>query len=726
MGDFFRELSRRKVFKVAALYIVGAWVVLQAADLAFPGMQIPESSIRFVWIGAIAVLPIVLILGWRFDITGGGIARTPSRGSAESKPLGRGDYAILSVFAASILAIGLGVAAEVWKSRSSSTDAMTPATIYEKSIAILPFENLSGDAANEPFTMGVHDDVLTHVSKISDIKVISRTSVVRLDRDISIREIGKLLDVAIVLEGGVQRIGDRIRINAQLIDAATDQHLWSESFDRELSADNIFAIQSEIAAAITDKLRAALSPRDKINLNRQPTHNLQAYEAYLLGKQRMAHRTRPDMFAALDYFESASEMDPEYALAFVGLAEAALLLNNYGYLQLEEALEIAEPALQRALDLDDELGAAHSAIGLKYVRQGRWQDGRAAFERAISLDPNDAAPYNWYADMLINALGEPEPALPLLEKARQLDPLSAVIATTRGEALEAVGRFDDAMAQFQKAIEIDPDYPGAYAMLSLHYRAVRGQLDEAVRVGRLGLSIDPTWNSDILGLGYLELGDADSAKYWIERSVNMKPQSFFAVSAEVFLRHYLGEAEAALDAAGRLNTIAPGNNASLFILVANGNYENAIEGFLPLYPLLSCDGDLSVTRNNLFQAINLSLALEKTGNADCANRMLDAALEQMQHMPRRGLRGYGIADVEVYARQGKTRPALDALRQAIDEGHRWFWWSQGERSPHMTTIAQNAEFMAMMDEIRADMAAQLERVRQMEANGELAVVPELP
>jgi hypothetical protein len=133
-----------------------------------------------------------------------------------------------------------------------------------------------------------------------------------------------------------------------------------------------------------------------------------------------------------------------------------------------------------------------------------------------------------------------------------------------------------------------------------------------------------------------------------------------------------------------------------------------------------------VTRNNLFPAINLSLALEKSGDIDCANRILDSALEQMQRMPRLGSRGYGFADVEVYARQGKTRFALDALRQAIDEGHRWFWWSQGERSPHTASLSGNAEFKAMMDEIRADMAAQLERVRQMEANGELADVPELP
>ena len=726
MGEFFNELSRRKVFRVAALYIVGAWVVLQVADLAFPGLQVPEGSIRFVWIGAIAALPIVLILGWRFNIAGGRITRTPALDMTEAIPLGRSDYAILSVLAVGIVAIGLGVAAEVWKSRTSSPDAISPATVNAKSIAILPFENLSGDAANQPFTMGVHDDVLTHVSKISDIKVISRTSVVRLDRGISIREIGKLLDVATVLEGGVQRIGSRIRINAQLIDATTDQHLWAESFDRELSAENIFAIQSEIAAAITEKLRATLSPRDKANLNKLPTHNLQAYEAYLLGKQRMSHRTGPDFFAARDYFENAIEIDPEYALAYVGLAEVSLLLNTYGYWQLEESLDVAEPALEAALDLDDELGAVQTAVALKYTREGRIAEARAAYERAIALDPNYATPYHWLGDLLVNVLGEPEVAVPVLENARQLDPLSAIIAATLGEALEGVGRLDEALAHYRKAVEIDPDYPGGYAMLAAHYQAARGQLDEAVRAGRRELSLDPTRNSDVLGMMYLDLGDAETAAYWIERSVSTRPFSAFAVTAETLLHRYLGEEEEALDAAERLYEIAPGNNMSLVTLVTYGYYEEALESFLPFYSWLECDVDPTVVRNNLFPAINLSLAFEKTGNADCANRILDAVLEQMQRMPRLGVRGYGIADVEVYARQGKTRLALDALRKAIDEGYRWLWWAQGEGSPHMTSLLENAEFKAMMDEIRADMADQLERVRQMEANGELAVVPELP
>jgi len=724
MGDFFRELGRRKVFRVAALYIVGAWVVLQVADLAFPGLRVPESSIRFVWMGVIAAFPVALILGWRFNIAGGRIKRTPARDTAEAVPLGRNDYAILSILAVSVVAIGLGVVAEIWASRSLPPDTETPATVNAKSIAILPFENLSGDATNEPFTMGVHDDVLTHVSKISDIKVISRTSVMRLDRRISIPEIGKLLEVATVLEGGVQRIGNRIRINAQLIDAITDQHLWSESFDRELSAENIFAIQSEIAAAITDKLRATLSPRDKANLNKLPTHNLQAYEAYLLGKQRMAHRTGPDFFAALDYFETAIELDPEYALAYVGLAEVGLLLNTYGYWQLEESLHVVEPALEAALDLDDELGAAHTAVGLKYTREGRPTEARAAFERAIALDPNYATSYHWLGDLLINVLGEPELAVPVLENARQLDPLSAIIAVTLGEALEGVGRFDDALALFRKTVEIDPDYPGGYAMLALHYLAVRGQPDEAVRAARRELSLDPTRNSDVLGRIYLDLGDAEKAKYWIEKSVNMRPSSSFAVTAETLLHRYLSEEEEALDAAERLYEIAPGNNMSLVTLVTYGHYEEALERFFPFYSWLECDGDMTVVRNNLFPAINLSLALEKTGNIECADRMLDAALEFMQRMPRLGLRGYGIADVEIYARQGKTRLALDTLRKSIDDGYRWSWWTQGEGSPHMTSLLENAEFKAMMDEIRADMAAQLERVRQMEANGELAEVPE--
>ena len=724
--NFLEELRRRRVVRVAALYVVGAWLVIQAADLAFPGLHIPESAIRFVWIGALIGFPVALIVGWRFDVIGGRIVHTAASSWHEHTNLSRTDYAVLTVLAISVAAITSSLVADIFAVRTPETEQQAVSNIDPKSIAVLPFTDMSGDESNKPFTLGIHDDVLTHVSKISDIKVISRTSVARLDSGLSISEIGMLLGVATVLESGVQRIGDRVRINAQLIDAATDQHLWAETFDRELTTRNIFAIQSEIAAAITAELQATLSPQDQASLSKMPTPSLPAYEAYLLGKQRMTLRTREELLNAIDYFERALELDLQYALAYVGLANANLLLNNYGYLPLEDALAVADSALESALQLDDELGAAYASIGLSQVQQGNTSAAAEAFQRAIKLAPNDATAYHWYGDMLLTRSARPEEALPVLQRARELDPLSPIVNVTLGEVLETVGEFDEALAQYRKAMEIEPDYPGAYYLIGMQYRTVFGKLDEAILWHRREASIASARETSIFGWNYLDLGDDAQAERWIDRANRANPNGFPPRSIKVFLHRYRGEEAEALRLARRLMDTWPGNNTSLVTLVTYGRDQEVLRELAPLYPELSCDSEITVTRLNLSQAINISLAVERTGDGECANRILNAALKQTRRMPSRGSRGFGIANVEILARQGKIQQALDTLRQAIDDGFRRAWWAQGEGSPHMTSLLENEEFKKMMNEIRSDMAKQLERIREMEANGELATVPDLP
>ena len=303
---FFSEIGRRRVWRVALIYIVGAWVALQVADLAFPGLNVPESSIRYVWLAAMAGFPLALFLGWRFDLHDGRIVRTSPEDKDTAPKLSRADQiAVLATLAMAVTIFSIAlvqIAATV-----ESGDGTGTGVIGTKSIAVLPFRNMSGDEGNDAFTFGIHDDLLTHIAKISDIKVISRRSVMRLDTTIGIREIGRALGVATILEGGVQRVGDRLRINANLINVDTDQHIWADSFDRELTTSDIFDIQSEIASAIAHELQATLSPQDRTNLERRPTEDMQAYEAYLLGKQRLISRRGSDLRqAAADFCGSSS------------------------------------------------------------------------------------------------------------------------------------------------------------------------------------------------------------------------------------------------------------------------------------------------------------------------------------------------------------------------------------------------------------------------------------
>ncbi len=716
MKGLLTELRRRRVLRAAALYIVGAWIVIQVAGEAFDAWGIPEQVLRYIWIAAILGFPLALVFGWRYDITSGGIVRTrPADPSTpDDTSLKLIDYAVLAALAIVLALIGYGLARQAADAPAGPVDL--------KSIAVLPFTNISGDDANRPFTIGIHDDILTQVSKISELKVISRTSVANLDETVTVREISELLGVSTVLEGGVQRVGNQLRINVQLIDASTDNHMWAETYDRELTTGNIFAIQSEIAQAVAVALHATLSVREQKSLDKIPTQNFEAYEAYLLGRQRMALRAIPALQQAQASFERAVELDPDYALAHVGLADSLLLLNNYGALPLDEAVERAERLLERALELDPELAAAHASLGLSLARQARTNEAQVAFERAVALDPNYAPAYHWYADTLYNGARDFERALPLLQRARKLDPLSPVINVSLGEVYQGLGEFDEARALAEKVLELEPEYPGAYRLLADLNRFAFGRLDESikwyVREQRRRSGQPPA----IIGFSYLDLGDDVRAQEWFERALADHPDSFWTTAGLSQLHRYRNEAEEAVRYAEQLQQVFPGNNTTLVTLVDFDRDERVLEILAELFPEFVCS-EAAIDRSNFFEAINVSLAMERTGDTGCADLILGAALEVVREIPRLGLYGYGIADVEIYARQGQTELALTTLREAIDEGWRAWWWAQGLASPHNASIADDPRFIEMMNEVQADLARQLVNVRRMEAEGELDISP---
>ncbi len=324
------ELKRRNVFRVGVAYAIVAWLLVEVASVVFPTFGAPEWVMKVVTFLVILGFPLALILAWAFELTPEGIKRETAVDSGESITSKTGrklDFAIIGLLVIAVVYFAVDKfvldaqpeQAEVVAEQASGPESV----VREKSVAVLPFENQSRDAANEPFTIGIHDDILTQISKIRALKVISRTSVMEYRNTTkNLKTIGQELGAATVLEGGVQRAGDRVRINVQLIDAATDKHLWADTYDRRLTAENIFAIQTEIATAIADALRATLSPEEQNRLATVPTENLAAYEAYILGKQRMAKFTSVALEEAAEYFEQAVNLDPGFALAYVGLADA--------------------------------------------------------------------------------------------------------------------------------------------------------------------------------------------------------------------------------------------------------------------------------------------------------------------------------------------------------------------------------------------------------------------
>jgi len=310
----------------------------------------------------------------------------------------------------------------------------------------------------------MHDELLTRLSRIAAMKVISRTSVLRYrDTEKTIPEIARELSVATILEGGVQRSGNQVRINVQLIDAHTDEHLWAEIYDRELTAENLFAIQSEISTAIAGALEAALSPEEKSRVYDLPTSNLDAYNHYLRGRQWLAARGRQDLEKALVEFARATEIDPEFALAWVGVADSDHLLFEIGVGDRFGHRESHKHAVEKALALNDQLGEAYTSLAFNYGDWGEIEKEKTALQKAIELNPNYAQAYLWYANIQRGA-ERAENRLSLLYKAAQLDPLSSIVQLNIATELHNLGREEDARQRLHQLSQMDPDFADTYSV----------------------------------------------------------------------------------------------------------------------------------------------------------------------------------------------------------------------------------------------------------------------
>jgi TolB-like protein/tetratricopeptide (TPR) repeat protein len=351
-----------------------------------------------------------------------------------------------------VAAVTLGLL--ILRPKSSPTAATV---IADKSIAVLPFENLSGDPNNAYFTEGIQEEILTRLSKIADLKVISRTSTAHYaSAPVDLRQIASQLDVANILEGSVQKAGDRVRINVQLINALNDAHLWADIYDRKLT--DIFAVESDIAKTIVDTLQAKLTGSERRAIAAQPTSDMTAYQLYLKGRSLWGKRGGDNIRQAIAFYEQAITSDPNYALTYAGLAEAYISLPSFTSVAPWEALLKAKTAALKALQLDDKLAEAHNALAMVlYNRDLDIAGSISEFQRAITLNPNYATAHQWYAFPL-NALGRFDEAIAECKRAIELDPLSPIINLNLGQTLVWARRYDDAIAQLRKTLEIDPTF----------------------------------------------------------------------------------------------------------------------------------------------------------------------------------------------------------------------------------------------------------------------------
>jgi TolB-like protein len=478
MDKFFQELRRRNVVRVAGVYAVAGWVLVQIATTLEESMNLPDWFDGLVVALLLIGLPLALILAWAFELTPDGVVRTEdiAEGHSITAQTGRKlDYAII----AGIVILGLVI---VFKEsdkaavETAPTAAVATRTLVEdlsaasidspseKSIAVLPFENRSPNADDAFFAAGVHDDLLTHLSKIADMHVISRTSVMGYaGSDRKLPDIGRELGVATVMEGAVQRAGNRVRINVQLIDVDTDTHLWAEIYDRDLTADNIFDIQSEITKAIASALDTVLSDSDQAELAKRPTQNLAAYDAFMEGKLQASLYVRgaEPLLESIGHFNDAIANDPGFGEAYALRAYSEIAVHWYTpeegdwVAAANESLRMAAKLAPDAIETHMARGYYHYWGHLDYVAAD------AEFELALEKSPNYLLAIAGKAFAARRA-GRFEEALTLLEFGGRLDPLNTEIHVSLMESLASLGRFDEAEAVLKRArknipdIDIDP------------------------------------------------------------------------------------------------------------------------------------------------------------------------------------------------------------------------------------------------------------------------------
>ena len=535
-GTFFGELKRRNVYKVAVAYAVVAWLTIQAASIFLPAFNAPQWAMQIVILILVVGFPIALAFSWAFEITPEGIKRESEVEADESITHHTGRKIVALTIVLAVVATGLLIFQFV---RARSTSSLsTNASITNKSIAVLSFENLSDDKSNAYFAEGVQDEILTRLAKVADLKVISRTSTQHLkSAPENLPAIAKQLGVLNILEGSVQKAGEQVRVNVQLINAITDAHLWADTYDRKLT--DIFAVESEIAKTIAETLQAKLTGSEQHAIAARPTENTEAHQLYLKGRFFWNKRTGNDLKKSIDYFQQAIAADPNYALAYAGVADAYVLLPGYTAGTPRDCYPKAKAAAKKALELDDTLAEAHTTLAMAiWYYDFDFSQANREFQRAIELNPNYATAHQQYGNNTLSALGRFDHAIAEGKRAVELDPLSLIINADLGSDYYFARRYDEAIAQQRKTLELDPGF--YYARFNLgEALAAKRTFDEAISEYQKARALnDDPFVLGLLGHAYASSGNKPEALKILEQLKELSRQRY--VSAYSFAVVYLG------------------------------------------------------------------------------------------------------------------------------------------------------------------------------------------
>lgn len=697
------KLRQRKVVQWGLAYVAGGWGFLQVLEyLSETYGWSPQLRMLAVpsWLLG---LPVVLVLAWY-------------HGDKGHQRVTRAEFIILAVL------VLLG-GSFIWRyqgiidragvtaaSPAQSRPTQAPESLLEDarpSVAVLPFENRSTDPSDEYFVEGIHDDIVTQLTKVAGLRVIATTSTDRLrGSTLSAKEIGQQLEVSKLLQGRVQRAGDRVRINMVLIDAATESQEWAERYDRSVTGSNVLAIQSEVAATVAARLKAGM-PAEALSAGTDgATRNLEAWEAYRRGENS------EDLAEAEQFFRRAIAADPRFAKAYLGLSDALVGQIYSSGARRDVNLPEAEAAVETALQLDPTLPDAWVASAyFAFDREGV-AAAEAKLLKAIELNPNHATAYERLADLLFED-GRVEESVPYAKKGVALDPLSLGLRDSLGRAFEATGRYDEAEAQYRRAVDIDPSEPFALQSLAHLEAYVRGRLAVAVTLQEKAVRLAPDHAFLVGALAglYLDLEDDSLAAELLDDATNRWPDRTNVNATAQLLAVYRGDQLAAMRYAGKVLETSPKHPAGLHRLseadIARGDPAAARARMTLAYPGLLAAVPEEVTRSNLGVALIAASILLASGDPGRARVLLDRSERVIRTMPRLGLHGYGISDMHIAVMRGDKPGAVRALREAVKAGWRGPWWrAQLLFDRDTVALHSDAGFEAAVAEIRRDMAKQ--------------------
>ena len=694
-NEGLRNIKRQRLSKVAMAYAVAAWLAVQVTDVMAPVLLLPEWSVRLVLTISLLGLPVVLAVAWIQQKRALATAGSPGLASRGGRMI---DYIVITIL------VGMTAALLAFEPGTHS-----PASRKITSIAVMPFRDLSAEKVSAYLGDGLAGELLNNLTRVDGLSVAARTSSFAFrDSGRDIREIGRHLQVDAIVDGSLRVSDQQIRITVQLIDIRDGFNLWSRTYSREL--DDILSLQEEIGASIVDALRMELLGETSTS---RPTLSASAYQRYLEGRFELHRRTPQSLLRATALFRDAIELDPDYALAYTGLADAGLLLVSYGNLSPNEGQAIAEDALSRALALDDQLAETYASLGLLRHQSGDSDAAEQAYRRAIQLDPAYSMAHMWLGNLLLQK-GRLQESLSTYERARLKDPQHPIISANFASALFMAGRFEDGMAILTEAARVSPHSDALKRQMSA-WSGKYGRVGDAMDFAREALSIDPEAPNNLLmmsiaaeGLGRIEIAEA-----WQKKAESVAPENYNVVMRHAELLLDSGRM-VALDEFAKtrleLNPIAeygPLSEADRMHLTWAGTAKIHLhdydEGIAQLERAMG-DAALTRARFEVPTLTKLIIAYKKSARDKEAKRILAHCWETLEDMRRQGVDypGFPVVIAGLYAVEGKPDDAIEMLEDAAARG--WKNYGAAENALEFRSLRRDSRFRSLMQRLRTEVS----------------------